>query len=66
MIDFRCTCGHLDSEHICSEKAHKRPGHICDVTNRVFCCNEDINDPPWSCPCKHFKIDNLRFLESLI
>ena len=65
MTDFLCTCGHPDAQHVCSEKAHQRKGHICDVTDRVFCCNEDMFDPPWSCRCVKFMLDNLAYLEQL-
>lgn len=65
--DYLCKCGHWDSEHVCSNKAHERksPEHICNVTDRTFCCNEDVADAPWSCRCESFRIDNLRYLEGL-
>lgn len=66
-INLICLCGHWDSEHVCSDKSHKRkkPKHICNETDRVFCCNVSISDPPWSCECKKVRIDNLKYLEGL-
>lgn len=63
--DYLCSCGHLDSEHVCSVKAHKRPSHICNETDRIFCCNEDLYNPPWSCRCVKFMLDNLAYLEQI-
>jgi len=64
-VDLICTCGHFDSDHVCSDKSHKKPNHICNETDRTFCCNVDVLDSPWSCKCERFRIDNLKFLEGL-
>lgn len=63
--DYKCICGHLESQHVCSAKTHKLKGkeHICNITDRVFCCNTDIIDPPWSCKCEKVVLDNLSYLQ---
>lgn len=65
LSDFLCTCGHYDSQHFCSEKAHKRKRHKCNITDRVFCDDSDKLDPPWSCKCTKFSMDNLLYLEEM-
>jgi hypothetical protein len=59
--DYHCTCGHLDSQHFCFEKAHKKPGHNCAVANTF--CDGEVVDSPFSCDCQHFKLDNLSYLQ---
>lgn len=64
-IDLLCTCGHFDSQHFCSEKHHKKTKHKCNITDRVWCNDSDVNDPPWNCKCTKFSMDNLAYLEEL-
>lgn len=65
LIDSPCNCGHVDSRHFCSERTHKLKGHRCGVTHRVFCDGESIIDPPWSCPCMKFVMNNLVYLAEI-
>lgn len=63
LIDLLCNCGHYDSQHFCSEKSHMKKKHKCNLTDRVFCDDTDIFNPPWSCKCSKFIMDNLSYLE---
>lgn len=65
LIDLLCTCGHFDSQHFCSEKHHKKAKHKCNITDRVWCNDSDVNDPPWNCKCTKFNMDNLAYLEEM-
>ena len=64
-VEFLCTCGHSDADHVCSMKAHENLAHICNETDRTFCIKDSMEDPTWGCRCVQFMSDNLLYLEML-